>query len=341
MTVIRPHYHELHKDDPKFKNRICEYNQPFVLKGYAYVEVTESKQYIADDIILAEENDNVTSIKGKITAKGSSQASNVILRDVFHHEIATVSTPKNGKFEFKNVRDGLYFLTAITEYDGVGFAVVYLKNGVIKTKFFDEESRLNGGNEIHIKVGKHDRIPYYEEWFESGGKLTECTKSNVTDFITDLEELKQFYDSLSNRDKQGFAPTYLERFWQMLEWLSNTEKVINTENSGYTDEEKNKVSVDNIGSIISSDDIGEQVKYSVTLTINRMSEEEFANYDISVAQNDSDDIGIISDEQYYQSNLEETSKNKGKKLGQKKKNKDGEETEEIEYFYYNIELTFT
>lgn len=336
VTVMRPHHHELHADDPRFKDKKCEYQQPFDLKGYAYVEITEAKQYIADDIILSEENDHITTIKGKVTAQGSTQPSTVILRDVFHHEIATFKTKNNGKFEFSSIKDGLYFLTAITDYDGVGFAVVSVKDGIIGTKFFDEDSKLNGG-EIHIKIGKHDKIAEYEKWFKEKGKLSGCTQANVQNFRTDLNELKQFYDSLSNRDKQGFAPEYLERFWQMIEWLNCKDTSVNTKESGFSDEEKEKVSVGNIGSIIPSEDIKEDKTYNVTVTVDRLTEEELLAFDISATDSD---IEINSDEQYHQSNLEETAKNQGKKLGKNKKDKDGNETNEIEYFYYNIELTF-
>ncbi len=341
VTLMRPHHHKNHENDPRFRGRKCDYHQPFDLKGYAYVEVTEAKQYIADDIILAEENDNLSSIKGKVTAQGSPQTSTVILEDVFHHEIATFKTKNNGKFEFSNIKDGLYLLTAVTDYDGVGFAVVYLRNGKLHTKFFDEDSKLNGKDEIHIKVGKNEKIHDYEMWFKNDGRFHGCTKDNVHEFKKDIEEMKSFYDGLSDRDKKGFAPEYLSRFWEMIEWLNCSDKKIDTDSSGFSDKEKGKVAVDNIGSIIPSDDIGEGKSYTVTVKVDRLTEEELQNFDISVTEQEDDDIEITTDEQYYQSTLEESAKNQGKQLGKKKKDKDGNETEEIEYFYYNIELSFS
>ena len=337
VTVLRPHHHSLHANDPRFKDRNCEYSQPFDLKGYAYVEITESGQYVADDIFLAEENNSVATIQGKVTAKGSSQPSTVTLRDVFHHEIATVRTPKNGKFEFKNIKDGLYTLTAVTDYDGVGFAVVCLRNGELFTKFFDEDSKVNGGNSIHIKVAKPERVAEHEAWFEKGGALYGCNSDNAASYKQNIEDMKRFYDSLSDRDRQAFSPQHLSKLWEMIEWLNSIEKKFNVDNSGYDEEEKGKVSVDNVGSIIPSDD--EDTSYTVTLTIDRLTEDELSSYDLSATEDGNDAIEIVSDSQYVQTTLEETAKNNGKQLGKKKK-KNNEETEEVEYFYYNIEFTF-
>ena len=63
-------------------------------------------------------------IIGKVTAKGSTQVSTVTLTNVFGDEIDSVQTKKSGKFAFKNVTDGMYFITAITESEGSAVSVI-------------------------------------------------------------------------------------------------------------------------------------------------------------------------------------------------------------------------
>lgn len=184
------------------------FDRSYNLTGYGYVVVTSAEEYQVD-IVLYEENDSLVTISGKVTAHGQKQSGTVLLRDVFQNEIASYTTKSNGKYAFCNVRDGLYFITAITESEGMGYAVVVVRGG-----------RVHG--EADITVEKHSKILAREQKFsEEVPDLMDATEAEQ--YRSRIADEKAFYDSLSEKEKQQLSVLYVSRLNQYVEWLASVE----------------------------------------------------------------------------------------------------------------------
>ncbi|MBQ8869138.1 MAG: carboxypeptidase regulatory-like domain-containing protein [Oscillospiraceae bacterium] len=222
------------------------FDRNHALKGYAYVTVEAVGLIQAETIVLYEENDHLATVAGKVTAQGEAQISEVILRDVFYNEIARCTTTNNGKYVFKNVRDGMYFVTAITESYGMSFAVVVVRDG-----------KVYGNTDIFVK--KSDKIKDREDKFKND--IPELKDRNeAANYRDRIAEEKRHYDALSDKEKKQLSKEYVDRLNKYLEWLSNVTY------NAVTDNENEKVTVENGGLALSGDNI--ENKEEITFTIN-------------------------------------------------------------------------
>lgn len=188
------------------------YERSHTLTGYAYMDIVEAGIYQAETIVLYEESDSDMTLSGKVTAHGEPQNCEVTLRNVFGHEIAACTTGKNGKYNFKNVKDGMYFVTAITQSNGMGYTVIVVRN-----------DRVYGNP--HITVYKHDKIKNREDRFKE--EIPECTcREDVLKYRGRIAEEKRFYDGLSHKEKKQCSKEYVERLNCYSEWLANCEYIV-------------------------------------------------------------------------------------------------------------------
>lgn len=220
------------------------FERSYTLTGYAYVEVTEVKEYQVETIILYEKNDNLVTVSGKVTANGETQNCEVVLRNVFRHEIAKYSTGKNGKYSFKNVRDGLYFVTATTNSDGMGYAVVTVQNG-------------NVYGSTDIKVAKTDKIKNREARFAA--EVPNCVDRDAALQYRDrIADEKRFYDSLSEKEKKQLSRNYVERLNLYVEWITNCQY-----------ETTNGVAVEQGGLVVSGDELENEDEIVFNLSVEK------------------------------------------------------------------------
>lgn len=222
------------------------FDRSHTLTGYAYVNATEATTYQVETIVLYEENDSVATIAGKVTAEGETQDCEVILRNVFRHEIAKQTTGKNGKYSFVNVRDGLYFIIATTNSDGMGMAVVVVRDGKVY-------------GETDIKVSKKDFIREQESKF-----IAEITCNNRDEVLLYRERIadeKRFYDSLSEKEKKQLSKDYIQRLEQYVAWLAEVD---------YTAPEG--VIVEQGGLVVSGDELEKEETVSFNLTVEKQEE---------------------------------------------------------------------
>jgi len=256
------------------------YDRSHTLTGYAYVEVTELKDYEVDTIVLYEENDEKADIVGKVTAKGNINVSEVILANIFGDEIDAVTTGKNGKFVFKNVADGMYFIYALTENDGFGFAVVVVRNGNIY-------------GDTHIKVEKHSYIQTLEDSFKYD--VPECnSKDDALIHKERIAQEKHYYDSLSKKEKKQLSKEYVERLNKYTEWLADCEY---TANDGVT--------VEQGGLVVSQNEINEEANVTFTINVEKTdtpttSEDGINNIDDHKNHSIKDKAGKKEIMQYYE-----------------------------------------
>lgn len=238
------------------------YDRSYILTGYAYVKIEEVGEYRAD-VVLYEKTESEATVSGKVTAHGETQNCEVILCDVFRHEIARQVTKKNGKFTFKNVNDGMYIITAVTESDGMGFAVIAVRDGEVY------------GN-TNITVEKSDKIKNREDKFrDEVGNVDNA--SEAEQYRSRIAEEKKFYDSLSEKEKKQLSKEYVERLNRFIELLSSCK---------YTNG-SNGVSVDHTGLVVS----GEELECSDNITFEiSVTEEEAWSVSGDGVNNDSDYI---------------------------------------------------
>lgn len=215
------------------------------LTGYAYVNVTEATTYTVDVIVLYEENDNRATISGKVTANGQTQVSEVILRNCFRHEVARMSTGSNGKYTFSNVKDGLYIVTAVTESDGMGFAVVLVRGG-----------KVHG--ETDIRIFKSDKIKDREGKFKD--HVPDCKDRDEAKKYRDwIAEEKRFYDGLSEKEKRQCSKEYVERLNRYCEWIAEVDYSTNDDS----------VKVEKGGLVVSGDELAKESNISFNLIVNK------------------------------------------------------------------------
>ena len=185
------------------------YDRNYNLTGYAYINITEAREYKVETIVLYEESESKADIIGKVTAKGSPQISIVTLTNVFGDEIDSVTTGKNGKFVFKNVSDGMYFIWAVTENDGSGFAVVVVRKGKIY-------------GDTKIKVEKNSSIKEHEDNFKSEFDNIRDKESAILHKERIAQE-KRYYDSLSQKEKKQLSKYYIDKINELSQWIAACE----------------------------------------------------------------------------------------------------------------------
>lgn len=220
------------------------YDRQYTLTGYAYIDASESGEYQVDTIVLYEENDHLATISGKVTKHGGAQVCDVILHDVFHREVAQYTTKNNGKYIFDNIRDGLYFITAVSKNEGVGFAVVVVRGGKVY-------------GETDIVIYKADKIKDREDRFEN--EIPECnSREEAMKHKDRIAEEKRFYDGLSEKEKKQLSKSYIERLDRLAQWLADCEYI--------ADE---GVTVGQSGLVISGDELQNEETVTFELTIEK------------------------------------------------------------------------
>ena len=210
------------------------------LKGYGHIDVTEFIEYIPETIILREEKVNLTSVSGKVTANGVTQDCQVILTDENGDQIAVFVTDNNGKYSFVNIPDGMYCITAITKNDGMGFVVVTIKNGVVH-------------GDTDIKVAKADKISKREPVLMA---IPDCeTKEEALIYKEAVMAEKAFYDSLSDKERKQLSEEWIEKLFELIGLISDV-----------TIDATEGVTVENIESVISPDEVDETIEFTLTVT---------------------------------------------------------------------------
>lgn len=229
-------------------DKIYGFDRNYQLSGYAYVNISESGKYEIDEIILCEpeDNDNLVEISGKVTAHGEGNKSKVILKNVFNFEVATCQTNNNGKFIFKNVRDGLYFLVAKTELDGMGLSVIVVRAGEVY-------------GSTDITVYKSDKIHDLENEFMSD--FASINEDNVHEFRERIAREKRTYDGLSKKEKNQLSKSYVESLEMLIEWLSDYQYVTD---SG--------VELNQAALVVSGEELESESEITFTLSVTKQEE---------------------------------------------------------------------
>ena len=220
------------------------FDRSFTLTGYAYVSALTAGEYEVDTIVLYEENDKTATIEGKVTANGQGNASEVRLVNVFRHEVARMTTKSNGKYSFKNVKDGLYYIIATTENDGMGMAVITVRDGKVY-------------GQTDIKVLKSDKIKDREDRFRNDIPDMD-ERDGIHAYRERIADEKRFYDGLSEKEKKQLSRDYVERLNKYCEWLAGTEYI--------SDE---GVSVEGGGLILSGDELEGEDTVSFNLSVEK------------------------------------------------------------------------
>ncbi|MBQ8551201.1 MAG: leucine-rich repeat protein [Clostridia bacterium] len=174
------------------------------LYGYGYVVVTEAADYVVELITMREDKPNKTELSGKVRVHGSPTPSTVTLTDENGDEIAVVETGSNGKYTFKNIPDGMYFITAVTKYNGMGFTTVTINNG-----------RIVGGD-TDITVAKSEKIKNRESALM---EFKDCRKEDVDTWKSKVLEEKRFYDGLTDREKKELSQDWLDLLFKLIGWM--------------------------------------------------------------------------------------------------------------------------
>ena len=206
-----------------------KFDKSFELKGFGHIDVTELITYTVDTIVLREDKVNLTSVSGKVTANGTTQDCQVILTNENGDQISVFVTDNNGKYNFINIPDGMYCITAITKNDGMGFTVITIESGVVH-------------GDTDIKVAKADKISKREQTLLA---IPDCdTKEDALLYKEAVLAEKTFYDSLSEKERKQLSEEWIEKLFKLVDLISDSSIVV-------TD----GVTVENEESIISSDEI--------------------------------------------------------------------------------------
>ncbi len=250
------------------------YQRSTVLKGYGFIEIAEKGKYQVDTIKVYAEKDGNTTLQGKVTAQGEKNISEIIITDAFQNEVARATTANSGKYKFVNLKDGLYFITALTESYGMGLSVITIHNGAV-----------SGSTEI--KIHKSDKVKAHEDLMSQ--YIVNCTDRGKTLAMKDkiLEE-KAFYDSLLNREKQEFSKDYLENLNKLIEWISQTEYKSNDAN----------VVISGGGLLSNADEITNNDTIQIEVTVNETE-------GVTIGQD-----GVQTDEEYVQQMIEDNAGDK-------------------------------
>lgn len=184
------------------------YDRSYKLTGYAYLDIEKSGNYTADTIVLYEENSYRATISGTVMSYGNLKNCTVTLTDVFRNEVATVNLENgNGRYRFTNVRDGMYFVTAVTRNSGMGYTTVVVREG-----------RVYG--ETNIAIYKSEKIDTHEKGFYND--VPECkNKTEAEKYRKRIAQEKSFYDGLSSKEKKQLSCDYIERLNKLCEWIAD------------------------------------------------------------------------------------------------------------------------
>jgi len=229
------------------------------LKGYGHIDVTGFITYTVDAIILRENKINLTSVSGKVTANGTTQDCQVILTNENGDQIAVFVTESNGKYNFINIPDGMYCVTAITKVDGMGFAVITIENGVIH-------------GDTDIKVAKADKISKREPVLLED--IPDCnTKAETLIYKEAVMAEKRFYDSLSEKERKQLSKEWIEKLFKLISLISDAN-VVTPEG----------VTVENEESILSHDEIEKEEKIEFVLSVSEAQEVEVGDDGIKTTE---------------------------------------------------------
>ena len=213
------------------------------LHGYGYIVVGEDGSYQLDTIIVSEDRGNRAEISGKVTAKGQTQVSEIILSDIFDNEIAKFNTKSNGKYKFTNIADGLYFITVTTESEGMGYITVIVRDGKVY-------------GETDIKIEKSSKIENRENAFFA--EVPTLTRSTVEQYRTRIADEKRFYDGLSKKEKNQLSEAYVKALNTYVEWLAECNMDANGD-----------ATVAQGGLVISGDELENKDNISFTINVEK------------------------------------------------------------------------
>ena len=183
------------------------YERNHELYGYGYVSLTENGVCELDTIVLYEKNIYRATVSGKANIKkDKSKSCEFIMYNAFGVEFARINS-ENGKYSFVNVEDGLYIVMAITENDGMGYAVLVVHNGKVK------------GN-TNINITKSEKIRKQEENFINDVPELN-TIEQAEEYRIRISEEKRFYDELSEKEKKQLSKKYIQLLNKYIELLTN------------------------------------------------------------------------------------------------------------------------
>ncbi len=225
-------------------DRTNSYDRSYTLRGYSYVNVVDDSTY-QRDIILREGSSKTADLEGKVTAKGEQQKGTVTVKNVFGDEIASYSTKNNGKFKFTNIPDGIYFITATTKSDGMGYTVVCVFDGAV-----------HGTTDIYVY--KSSKIAEREQSFYAEIPML-SSREDALAYRERISAEKAFYDSLSNKEKKQLSEDYVSKLNLYAEWISDVK---------YSAGEG--VSVSNGGLVVSEDELASQSTVEFTVSVNKV-----------------------------------------------------------------------
>ncbi len=219
--------------------------------GAAAVTVADAADIAVEDIVLKAENAGVgtAKISGKVTAHGSPQPCVVVLKDVFMNEIATYTTSKNGKYIFVNIPDGAYTIIATTESDGAGYTTITIQDGKI----------IAGKTDITVyKSGTVEDIETRIDLLPDPDSAADM----ITEALSDIENVKNMYDSLSDKDKRQVNKDSLDKLNKLITAAANPTINISTEKAaGFT------ATAQGIETVVSGNEILEQKASDISLDI--------------------------------------------------------------------------
>lgn len=240
------------------------YDRVYTLTGYAFVSANENKSYDVGTIVLYEEAGGDARISGKVTANGETQDCTVTITNAFRRQVASMTTGNNGKYTFINIPDGVYFITAVTYSFGAGTTVVVVQGGEVY-------------GETDIRVYKSDKVAEHEK---DSVLLTDETPQKE-----DVSKEKAFYDSLSEKERQQLSADYQDRLSELAEVITGSTCVA----SG--------AMVQNVGTLISADEIAAGKPVEFELSVKEAEEHEIS------------DGGIQSEADYLQQMIEDAAGN--------------------------------
>ncbi|MBQ6902069.1 MAG: hypothetical protein IJN71_03565, partial [Oscillospiraceae bacterium] len=246
---------------------------PHKLSGYAYAEITQTGTYTFDIIICEEDLGGTATVSGKVTAQGETQPCKVVLADVSGNEIAICRTGNNGKYTFENVNDGVFFITATTPSDGMGFTVVTVREG-----------KVSGDTDFH--VWKSDKVKNHEAAMQTF--MTGCTNAEMAKTQCDwIASEKRWYDSLSSKEKKQCSDEYTESLMTLIGWITECES-----------QAAQGASISGAEQLLSGDELESGETFTLTLEIKKSEATEIG------------EAGIQTDEQFVQQSIENTASDK-------------------------------
>ncbi len=246
---------------------------PHKLSGYAYAEITQTGTYTFDIIICEEDLGGTATVSGKVTAQGETQPCKVVLADVSGNEIAICRTGNNGKYTFENVNDGVFFITATTPSDGMGFTVVTVREG-----------KVSGDTDFH--VWKSDKVKNHEAAMQTF--MTGCTNAEIAKTQRNwLASEKRWYDSLSSKEKKQCSDEYTESLMTLIGWITECES-----------QAPQGASISGAEQLLSGDELESGETLTLTLEIKKSEATEIG------------EAGIQTDEQFVQQSIENTAGDK-------------------------------